>query len=163
MLLQFRWWWCVDSEHLFALWRRTRTSGRELVVQKQWWVAKRLANNWHHGWCTDDVIDVIRMTSLLVFNQTFGYPSLPKNIWWIMLGVLLRKNIVNINYFSIINIGTQYRIIRKPSYQFQYQYCHFCLTIFPYQCIEQADVVSLETLGKHNFSFGLLLSCTALN
>ena len=41
-------------------------------------VAKRLANDWRHSWCTYDVIDGIHMTSLPVFSQTFGYPSLPE-------------------------------------------------------------------------------------
>ena len=37
---------------------------------------------------------------------------------------------------SIINI-TSISIFRTSSYQFQNQYCHFLLSIFPYQCIEQ--------------------------
>ena len=42
-------------------------------------VAKRLANDWRHTWCRYDVIDGIHMTSLPVFSQTFGYPSLVKS------------------------------------------------------------------------------------
>ena len=44
--------------------------------------------------------------------------------------LLSKKALININAISIV---------RTFSYQFQcqYQYCRFCLSIFPYQCIEQ--------------------------
>ena len=41
----------------------------------QTWVAKRLLNDWRHSWCTYYAFVGVRMTSLPVFRQTFGYPS----------------------------------------------------------------------------------------
>ena len=35
-----------------------------------------LANDWRHSWCTYDAFVGVRMTSLPVFSQTFGYPTL---------------------------------------------------------------------------------------
>ena len=40
------------------------------------WVPKHLLNDWHHSWCTYDVFVGVRMTSLPVFRQTFGYSTL---------------------------------------------------------------------------------------
>ena len=41
---------------------------------------------------------------------------------------------IDINYQNrLLSIS----IIRTSSYQFQYQFCYFCLSIFPYQCIER--------------------------
>ena len=36
----------------------------------------KLANDWSHSWCTYDAFVGVCMTSLPVFRQTFGYPSL---------------------------------------------------------------------------------------
>ena len=49
----------------------------------QWQVDKHLANDWRHSWCTYDVIDGIHMTSLPVFSQRFGYPSLTFTHQWL--------------------------------------------------------------------------------
>ena len=43
-------------------------------------VAKRLTNDWLYSCCMSDVIDGICMTSLPVFSQTFGYPSLIQRV-----------------------------------------------------------------------------------
>ena len=49
---------------------------------KQLWVVKHLANDWRHSWYTYDAFVGVRMTSLPVFRQTFGYPSLiPRHPW----------------------------------------------------------------------------------
>ena len=46
---------------------------------------KRLLNDWRHSWCTYDVFVGVRMTSLPVFRQTFGYSTLVWLKWlkWI--------------------------------------------------------------------------------
>ena len=66
---------------------------------------KRLLNDWRHSWCTYDVFVGVRMTSLPVFSQTFGYPTLVlwqnntcriimKYVWWFGQGFKAETHLI---------------------------------------------------------------------
>ena len=44
---------------------------------------------------------------------------------------------LSISPYDIVKITDFLSISHCYQYQYQNQYCHFCLSIFPYQCIEQ--------------------------
>ena len=79
-LYSLEWWTSWENKHITRItW--PYFSKRDLSIQRdftmgQTWVAKRLSNIWSHSQCMKDFINEIRMTSLPVFRQTFGYPSL---------------------------------------------------------------------------------------
>ena len=63
--------------------------------------------------------NIVKITNFLSISHCYQYQ------YWYQL---MNKGLININSISII---------QKSSYQcqYKYQYCHFCLSIFPYQCI----------------------------